>query len=128
MTKINLCNFCGYFRSGFIRHSTVKISFRNADSWIIVSPIEQQIRAKTERLSVPLKNWNVKIYRGILTGYNDAFIIDRTKRDELIKADPKSAEIIRPILRGRDINKYGYTFSNLWLINTHNGVKEKGVK
>ncbi|MBS7567115.1 hypothetical protein KHS38_22130, partial [Mucilaginibacter sp. Bleaf8] len=42
--------------------------------------------------------------------------------------DPKSAEIIRPILRGRDINKYGYTFSNLWLINTHNGVKEKGVK
>jgi hypothetical protein len=46
----------------------------------------------------------------------------------LIKVDPKSAEVIRPILRGRDIKRYGYDFANLWLLNTHNGVKEKGVK
>src|SRR5690606_6343601 len=42
--------------------------------------------------------------------------------------DPKSEEIIRPILRGRDIKRYGYDFADLWLINTHNGVKEKDVK
>ncbi|WP_336731264.1 TaqI-like C-terminal specificity domain-containing protein, partial [Chryseobacterium sp. VD8] len=74
------------------------------------------------------KNWNINIYRGILTGYNEAFIIDGKKKDELISEDPKSAEIIRPILRGRDIKKYGYDFADLWLINTHNGIKEKGIK
>ena len=75
-----------------------------------------------------MKDWNINIYRGILTGYNEAFIIDGKKKDELIAEDPKSAEIIRPILRGRDIKRYGYDFADLWLINTHNGVKEKGIK
>ena len=59
---------------------------------------------------------------------NEAFIISGEKRQELINADPKSAEIIRPILRGRDIKRYGYTFADLWLINTHNGIKEKNIK
>lgn len=63
-----------------------------------------------------------------MTGYNEAFIIDGKKKEELIAEDPKSAEIIRPILRGRDIKRYGYAFADLWLINTHNGVKEKGIK
>lgn len=63
-----------------------------------------------------------------MTGYNEAFIIDRKKKDELIQQDPKSAEIIRPILRGRDIKRYGYDFADLWLINTHNGLKEKNIK
>ena len=77
---------------------------------------------------MPLKHWDINIYRGILTGYNEAFIIDGKKKDELIAEDPKSAEIIRPILRGRDIKRYGYDFADLWLINSHNGIKEKGVK
>ncbi|WP_081448714.1 TaqI-like C-terminal specificity domain-containing protein [Weeksella virosa] len=62
------------------------------------------------------------------TGFNEAFIIDGAKRKELIDEDPKSEEIIRPILRGRDIKRYGYDFADLWLINSHNGIKEKGVK
>src|SRR5690606_23752332 len=70
----------------------------------------------------------INIYRGILTGYNQAFIIDGKKKNELINEDPKSAEIIRPILRGRDIQRYGHDFSDIWLINTHNGIKEKGIK
>ena len=75
-----------------------------------------------------MKDWDINIYRGVLTGYNEAFIIDGKKKDELIAEDPKSAEIIRPILRGRDIKRYGYEFADLWLINTHNGIKEKGIK
>ena len=63
-----------------------------------------------------MKDWNIKIYRGILTGYNDAFIIDGAKKSELITADPKSAEIIRPILRGRDIKRYSFEHNDLWLI------------
>lgn len=50
------------------------------------------------------------------------------KRKKLIEQDPKSEEIIRPILRGRDIKKYEYEFADLWLINTHNGIKEKAIK
>jgi len=69
----------------------------------------------------------VKINYGIKTGFNEAFIIDRAKKDELIAADPKSAEIIRPILRGRDIKRYTYEFADLWLIATHNGIREKGI-
>ena len=94
---------------------------------MILSPVEQSIKRKIESIGTPLKDWNIKIYRGILTGYNEAFIIDRKKKDELISADPKSAEIIRPILRGRDIKRYGFDFADLWLINRHNGIKEKGI-
>lgn len=78
-------------------------------------------------MGVPLKDWDISINYGIKTGFNDAFIIDGKKKDELITADPKSAEIIRPILRGRDISRYEYSFADLWLINTHNGIKECGI-
>jgi hypothetical protein len=99
-----------------------------AQSWVILSPIEQRIKAKIEAVGTPLKDWDIQINYGIKTGFNEAFIISSEKRKELIEQDPKSEEIIRPILRGRDIKRYGYEFADLWLINTHNGVKEKGIK
>ena len=104
-------------------------SFRNDDTWSILSEIELSIKQKVEGAGVPLKNWNVEMYRGVLTGYNDAFIITSEKREEILSncADDsereRTAEIIRPILRGRDIRRYGYEWADLWLINTHNGVK-----
>ena len=66
------------------------------DSWVVLSPIEQRIKAKIEVIGTPLKDWDINIYRGILTGCNEAFIIDGKKRKELIRQDPKSEEIIRP--------------------------------
>lgn len=60
----------------------------------------------------------------MLTGLNDAFIIDGKIKDRLIVQDLRSAEIIRPILRGRDIKRYGYTFADKWLIATHNGYED----
>ena len=95
---------------------------------MILSDIEQRIKAKIEAIGTPLKDWDIQINYGIKTGFNDAFIIDGKKRAELIAQDPKSEKIIRPILRGRDIKRYGYEFADLYLINTHNGVKEKGIK
>ena len=95
---------------------------------MILSDIEQRIKAKIEAIGTPLKDWDIQINYGIKTGFNDAFIINGEKKAELIAQDPKSAEIIRPILRGRDIKRYGYEFADLYLINTHNGVKEKGIK
>ncbi|MCB4936516.1 Eco57I restriction-modification methylase domain-containing protein, partial [Streptococcus mutans] len=104
--------------SDYIEQNTLQISFNKDDSWIILSPIEQSIKHKIESVGTPLKDWNIRINRGILTGYNEAFIIDKAKRNELIEQDPKSAEIIRPILRGRDIKRYSYEFADLYLICT----------
>lgn len=109
---------CFHKRSDYIKQNTLQISFNKDDSWIILSPIEQSIKHKIESVGTPLKDWNIRINRGILTGYNEAFIIDKAKRNELIEQDPKSAEIIRPILRGRDIKRYSYEFADLYLICT----------
>lgn len=88
------------------------------NSWCILSPIEQSIKRKIEAVGVPLKDWNISINYGIKTGCNEAFIIDGATKDALIAQDPKSAEIIRPILRGRDIKRYSYEFADKWLIAT----------
>ena len=107
--------------SDFIRQNSIVQNFTK-NSWCILNPIEQSIKDKIEKIGVPLKDWNIKIYRGILTGCNEAFIIDGETKDALIAQDPKSAEIIRPILRGRDIKRYSYEFADKWLIATHNGT------
>ena len=85
---------------------------------MILSAIENSISQKIKSVGVPLKDWNINIYRGILTGFNEAFIIDTNKKNQLIEEDSKSAEIIRPILRGRDIGRYACNYANLWLIAT----------
>ena len=96
---------------------------------MILSPIEQSIKRKIEAVGTPLKDWDINIYRGVLTGCNKAFIISTEKRNEILancKTEDerkRTEELIRPILRGRDIKRYGYEWANLWLINTHNGVK-----
>ncbi|MCD8299765.1 MAG: hypothetical protein LUC41_01095, partial [Clostridiales bacterium] len=87
------------------------MGFSGSDSWTILSPIEQSIKEKIEAVGAPLKDWDISINYGIKTGLNDAFIISGEKKDELIAEDPRSAEIIRPILRGRDIKRYGYNFA-----------------
>ncbi len=116
--------------SDYVRTHNQESSF-GSDVWAILSDIEQRIKAKVESAGVPLKEWDVEIFRGVLTGCNDAFIITSEKRDEILAnciddaERQKTAEIIRPILRGRDVCRYGYEWGDLWLINTHNGIKGK---
>jgi len=117
--------------SDFVRQNAADTSFDTSDSWVILTPIEQSIKRKIESVGVPLKDWDIQINYGIKTGFNDAFIISTEKRDEILAncADEaereRTAELIRPILRGRDIKRYGYDWAGLWLINTHNGIKGK---
>jgi hypothetical protein len=82
------------------------------------NPIEYNLKKKIEEKGAILKDWDININYGIKTGFNEAFVIDGKTRNELIAKDPKSAEIIKPLLRGRDINKYSYDFADLWLIGT----------
>ena len=86
--------------------------------WSTLSGIEQSIMDKMEAAGTPLKEWDVKINRGVTTGLNDAFIIDDSTKQALIAADPKSANIIKPVLRGRDIQRYQAQWMKLWLITT----------
>ena len=92
--------------------------FDHSDSWLVLSRVERQIKAKIETIGMPLKDWNVRINYGIKTGFNEAFIISGDERKVLIERDPKSAEIIRPILRGRDIKRYEHQYADLHLIAT----------
>ena len=66
-------------------------AFESYASWVILSPVEQSIKRKIESAGVPLKDWDINIYRGVLTGYNDAFIIGGAKRDEIL-AECKTEE------------------------------------
>ena len=115
--------------SDYVQQNGEEAPFEDGDSWVILSDIERSIKQKVEAIGTPLSDWDVNIYRGILTGYNDAFIISTQKRDEILASceseaeRERTAEIIRPILRGRDIRRYGYNWANLWLINVHNGIK-----
>lgn len=115
--------------SVFVQQSGTECEFCSSDSWVILSPIEQSIKRKIEAVGTPLKDWDIQINYGIKTGYNDAFIIDTAKRDEILAncqsedERERTAELIRPILRGRDIKRYGYVDNGLYLINTHNGVR-----
>mgnify|MGYP002596447317 CR=1 FL=1 len=117
--------------SVFVQQSGSVCEFSNSDSWVILSPIEQSIKRKIEAVGTPLKDWDIQINYGIKTGFNDAFIINTEKRDEILSncqtedERKRTAELIRPILRGRDIKRYGYNWANLWLINTHNGIRGK---
>lgn len=110
--------------SDFVQHNAVRCSFNTSDSWIILTPIEQSIKSKIEAIGTPLREWDVQINYGIKTGYNEAFIITSDKREELLsnckdEAERlRTADLIRPILRGRDIKRYGYNWADLWLIAT----------
>ncbi len=121
---IFISNMEGVYISDYIRQKSALMHF-NSGSWVVLSSIEQRIKEKIENIGIPLKNWDVKIYRGILTGYNEAFIISQEIRDKLIRLSPKNAEIIRPILRGRDIKKYRADWAGLYIINTHTGYKSQ---
>ena len=108
-------------------------SHETGSSWSILSPIELSIKRKIEAVGKPLKDWDIKIYRGILTGCNEAFIIDGAKREEILNKCRSAAErertdaLIRPILRGRDIKRYKAEWAGLYVLNVHNGIKEKNI-
>ena len=96
--------------------------FSTSESWVILSPIEQSIKRKIEAVGTPLKDWDIQINYGIKTGCNEAFIITTEKRNEILancqteEERARTEELIRPIIRGRDIKRYGYEWAGLWLI------------
>lgn len=99
----------------------------STESFIFANTSLLDLRDKMESVGTPLKDWDIQIYRGILTGCNEAFIVPTEKREEILNACKTQEErdrtdmLIKPILRGKDIKRYSYEWADLWLINTHNG-------
>jgi hypothetical protein len=86
------------------------------DAWVVLDEADLEISKAFETNGKALREWNLEIYRGVLTGFNEAFIIDQAKRDELVAEDPKADELIRPILKGREIDRYFTEWSKDFII------------
>ncbi|MBW1616823.1 MAG: class I SAM-dependent DNA methyltransferase [Deltaproteobacteria bacterium] len=114
--------------SDYFKNNKFEFAVPKTSEWFIGDKESGLLKLKIEKGTKPLKKFDIRINFGIKTGYNEAFIIDETKKNELIKLDPKNAEIIKPILRGRNLQKYSYNFNNLYLINSHNGLKSSELK
>ncbi|BDA05819.1 type IIG restriction enzyme/methyltransferase [Helicobacter pylori] len=109
------------------RSLPMKQNALSTESFIFADASFLDLRDKMESVGTPLKDWDIQIYRGILTGANEAFIITTEKREEILNACKTQEErkhteaLIKPILRGKDIKKYSYEWAGEWVINTHNG-------
>ncbi|MBO4821572.1 MAG: Eco57I restriction-modification methylase domain-containing protein [Prevotella sp.] len=108
----------------YVKLHNINCQFEGGDNWVIMSDTMRKIKKKVEDVGIPLAKWEINIYRGILTGYDKAFWIDSTKREEILswcsseKEREETSKLICPLLRGKDINKYGYKWANIWLIST----------
>ena len=95
----------------------------STDSWRLERPEVLALLGKLRATGTPLSEYvNGRFYRGVLTGLNQAFVIDTATRDRLIAEDPTSAEIIKPFLRGRDVKRWRATSAGLWLIFARRGI------
>ncbi|GAA9244695.1 class I SAM-dependent DNA methyltransferase [Helicobacter pylori] len=109
------------------RSLPMKQNALSTESFIFANATLLDLRDKIEKSGTPLKDWDIQIYRGILTGANEAFIIPTEKREEILNACKTQEErkrtetLIKPILRGKDIKRYSYEWAGEWVINTHNG-------
>ncbi|BDA04234.1 type II restriction endonuclease Eco57I subunit R [Helicobacter pylori] len=109
------------------RSLPMKQNALSTESFIFADAALLDLRDKMESVGTPLKDWDIQIYRGILTGANEAFIIPTEKREEILNACKTQEErkrteaLIKPILRGKDIKRYSYEWAGEWVINTHNG-------
>ena len=102
--------------SDYVQQNFSITSFHTLENWVICEGFDDKIKSKIEKFGKRLGDWKLNIYRGILTGYNDAFIIDQKTKDCLISQNPNCVDFIRPILRGRDIKRYTYENSHQFLI------------
>ncbi|EJB41051.1 type IIS restriction-modification protein [Helicobacter pylori Hp A-9] len=108
---------------------SMKQNALSTESFIFANATLLDLRDKIESVGTPLKDWDIQIYRGILTGANEAFIIPTEKRDAILNACKTQEErerterLIKPILRGKDIKRYSYEWAHLWVIATFPSLK-----
>ena len=93
------------------------------ETWTVLSKSALEIKQQMENIGTPLKDWDVAIYRGIVTGYDKVFVVNNATKDMLTAADPNSEQIMTPVIRGRDVERYQAPWANLWIITTFPTLK-----
>ena len=116
--------FSGHSFEEFVKSSGFNYpqAYFNSKSWNLVEPKLVKLQSKLESSGKTLEQLKTKIRLGIATGNNEAFLINEDKKRELYHKDSVNAEIIKPILRGRDISRYSYTLSGQYILLAKNGV------
>ncbi|AYN68827.1 hypothetical protein D1013_16285 [Euzebyella marina] len=112
----------------YFTENRIMLDSLSDEGWIILEPMDFSILNRIKEAGVTLKNWDVEFYRGMLTGFNEAFYIDGQKRKELIQQDPNNENIIKRLIRGREIRRWRYEFNDNYAIYPHNGVRENRQK
>ena len=97
------------------------------DIWSIGNEANMGIKEKVAKIVSRLSDFNVELDYGILTGANKTFILSKEEANSLIRLDKKNEEIIKPILRGKDLGRYSAQFNHVYLLCTHNGVKSQNI-
>jgi len=88
-----------------------------AEPWTLEPPDVSALLAKIRTIGIPLADYaGIKPYRGVLTGFNEAYMIDTPTKERLIAEDGRAAEIIKPYLRGQDIDRWLPDWAGLWMI------------
>ena len=88
-----------------------------ADSWMLEPPAVVALVEKIRRAGIPLMDFaGSPPSWGILTGFNEAFLLDTATKKRLVKADPKSAALFKPFLRGQDVNRWHADWAGLWML------------
>jgi len=125
--NLTSCHFKNDYEKGnsideYLNNNKITLNNLNVDKWVIAKLDTIELKNKIRQKGEILKHWRININRGLLTGLNEAFIIDTKTKNELVKQNKNAKKIIKPILRGRDVHKYSVEWAGLWLIVTKNGI------
>jgi len=102
----------------YFNQNAIQMPELDSAAWVVVSPERYKIKQAVEALGIPLEKWELNIYRGVLTGLNDAFYLTQEQRDELIATEPHAADLLVPLLRGRYVGRYETKWDKTWMIGT----------
>ena len=111
----------------FCKENKKEHSFKGKTPWVFVNEEKESFVSLIKAQGAPLANWNVIINYGIKTGYNPAFWISSEQYRKMVSRDEKCKEILVPHLRGRNIKHYQIEWEGLYIINSHNGLKEENL-
>lgn len=109
----------------FCEENKKERSFKGKSPWVFVDEEKELFVNAVKAQGIPLENWKIKINYGIKTGYNPAFWISSDQYLNIVSKDEHCREILVPHLRGRNIKQYQISWEGLYLINSHNGLKEE---
>ena len=114
--------FSDHFKAHYFKMPQIELT---ADGWRLESPEVLRLLEKIRKAGKPLGEYvDGKFYRGILTGLNEAFVVDKPVRDKLIAEDPRSADILKPFLRGKDVKRWQINFADQYLVKIESSVNQ----